>query len=72
MTDFILRAEGVTKDYVAARGLLGRPTRVVHAVKGVSLAMAAGTTLALVGESGSGKSTLGRCIAGLLRPSAGP
>lgn len=71
MTDFILRAEGVTKDYVAARGLLGRPTRVVHAVKDVSLAMAPGTTLALVGESGSGKSTLGRCIAGLLRPSAG-
>ena len=71
MSEFILRAEGVTKDYVAARGLLGQPTRLVHAVRGVSLAVAPGTTLALVGESGSGKSTLGRCIAGLLRPTSG-
>ena len=71
MSEFILRAEGVTKDYVAARGLLGQPTRLVRAVKGVSLAVATGTTLALVGESGSGKSTLGRCIAGLLRPTSG-
>ena len=71
MSEFILRAEGVTKDYVATRGLLGQPTRLVHAVRGVSLAVAPGTTLALVGESGSGKSTLGRCIAGLLRPTSG-
>jgi ABC-type oligopeptide transport system ATPase subunit len=71
MTEFILQAEGVAKDYVAARDFLGRPTRRVQAVKGVSLAVAKGTTLALVGESGSGKSTLGRCLAGLLQPTAG-
>ncbi len=71
MTELILQAEGVTKDYVAARSFLGKPTRVVQAVRGVNLSIAAGTTLALVGESGSGKSTLGRCIAGLVRPSTG-
>ncbi len=71
MNAFILQADGVTKDYVAARNFLGQPTRLVQAVKGVSLAVAPGTTLALVGESGSGKSTLGRCIAGLLRPTSG-
>ena len=54
-----------------ARNLLGRPTRVLRAVRGVSLSIERGATLALVGESGSGKSTLGRCIAGLLRPTSG-
>ena len=71
MSEFILQAQGVTKDYVAARNFLGQPTRLVQAVKGVGLAVAPGTTMALVGESGSGKSTLGRCIAGLLRPTSG-
>ena len=27
MTEFILQADGVAKDYVAARDFLGRPTR---------------------------------------------
>ncbi len=44
---------------------------VVHAVNGLTFSIAPGKTLALVGESGSGKTTVGRCIAGLVHPTAG-
>ena len=43
----------------------------MQAINDVSLTIEPGETLGLVGESGSGKTTVGRCIVGLLEPSAG-
>lgn len=43
----------------------------VHALRGVSLELRAGSVTAVVGQSGSGKSTLLNCAAGLDTPSRG-
>ena len=51
-------------------GVFGR-RRMLHAVDGVDLVLAAGETLGVVGESGSGKSTLARALLQLVKPTAG-
>ncbi|HXE39332.1 MAG TPA: ABC transporter ATP-binding protein [Azonexus sp.] len=53
------------------RGLLQSTVGHVRAVDGVSLAIAAGRTLALVGESGCGKTTVGKALLQLIKPTAG-
>ena len=66
----LLDVQGLEKRYPLAGPLFG-PKPVLRAVDGVSLQVAAGTTLGLVGESGCGKSTLGRLLIRLLAPSGG-
>jgi ABC-type oligopeptide transport system ATPase subunit len=59
-----ISARDVVVTYRARHGL-------VHALKSVSLEIAAGQTVGVVGESGSGKTTLGRVLLGLVRPTSG-
>jgi oligopeptide transport system ATP-binding protein len=66
----LLRIEGLEVRF-PVRGAFGRLRGSVDAVAGVDLDVAAGEIVALVGESGSGKTTLGRCVLGLLAPTAG-
>ena len=58
----VLRVQDLVTRFELRSGLLGRVTREVHAVEGVSFDLRAGETLALVGESGCGKSTTGRSL----------
>lgn len=60
----VLQADGLYRFYH-----IGEEETV--ALKGVSLALAAGETVAVTGPSGSGKSTLLNCLAGLDEPDAG-
>ena len=60
----LLHATDVSKSFETGEGPL-------QVLRGVSLSLAAGTSLALTGESGSGKSTLLYLIGGLDVPDAG-
>ena len=66
---FCKRLDAVEK---LARALGAKvPEHTVHAVDGVSFAVAKGEVVGLVGESGCGKSTVGRLACGLHAPTAG-
>ncbi|MCC0039898.1 MAG: dipeptide ABC transporter ATP-binding protein [Brucellaceae bacterium] len=61
MSDVVLETRDIVRDYHIGGGLFGA-ARTLRAVKGVSLKVEKGKTLAIVGESGCGKSTLARII----------
>jgi peptide/nickel transport system ATP-binding protein len=53
------------------RTVLGKPSRMVKAVDGISFQIPRGTTFSIVGESGCGKSTVARMVVGLQAPTHG-
>jgi dipeptide transport system ATP-binding protein len=65
----VLETRNITRDYIAG-GLVGG-RRIIQAVKGASLSVEKGKTLAIVGESGSGKSTLARILTLIDPPTSG-
>jgi len=67
----LLSVEGLRVHFPVGRGGLFARQRMLKAVDGIDLTLAAGEALALVGESGCGKTTLGRAVAGLMPASAG-
>src|SRR5918997_4869654 len=60
----VVEAIGLTRDYPSGDG-------VVHALRGIDLAVGRGQLLALKGRSGSGKTTLLNLLGGLDRPTSG-
>src|SRR5215471_17617583 len=74
LEDRAIVAEPLTlvKHFPVTRGvLLGRTTRQVKAVDGVSFTVGRQETLGLVGESGCGKTTTSRLLLRLEQPTAG-
>ena len=70
MSDLMVEARDVTKDFKISRGLF-RGKELLRAVDKVSLNVNRGETLAVVGESGCGKTTLAKMMLGLLEPDEG-
>lgn len=69
--EIILKVDDLCKYFVLDKDLLGRPSKILKAVDGVSLSIRKGKTLGIVGESGCGKTTLGRTVLQLHEQTSG-
>ncbi|MDE6667894.1 MAG: dipeptide ABC transporter ATP-binding protein [Clostridia bacterium] len=58
----LLEVKDLKQYFVVDTTLLGRPTKYLKAVDGVSFKIGKGKTLGIVGESGCGKTTMGRTV----------
>lgn len=68
-TEPLLELDDICVDFPVTKARGEKAT--LRAVRGVSLQVLPGESIALVGESGCGKSTLGRVMVGLIEPSSG-
>ena len=64
MSDILLQAENLVRSFAMGH-------RQLDVLRGVSLAVRAGETVAITGKSGAGKSTLLHILGGLDRPTSG-
>jgi peptide/nickel transport system ATP-binding protein len=67
----LLSVRGLVKHFPLSRDGLFGSRKVVRAVDGVDLDVAAGETVGVVGESGCGKSTFARLVVRIHEPTAG-
>jgi oligopeptide/dipeptide ABC transporter ATP-binding protein len=71
MSEPLVVAKDLVKQFPVRGGVFQRQIATVNAVAGVDLTIHKGETVGLVGESGCGKSTLGRSLVRLLEPTSG-
>ncbi|MCC7275868.1 MAG: ATP-binding cassette domain-containing protein [Alphaproteobacteria bacterium] len=71
MPEPLLETLDLTTHFSVRGGFLSRREEKVHAVNGVSLAVAPGEVLGIVGESGCGKTTTGKTMLKLIEPTSG-